>query len=244
MRGQYTHLISRGKNRASPPAAAEEYLIGTWPQIVVNPLVHAESAIMFNYNIFDLMIDRLFNPNPHLRLRMLAGLAAAWIHQDWKVHYFDSTGQNSTLRNRWHYTAGGLKIGIMGDWFWGNNFYLTGLSTIGGFMGSYQNIAKQTASIYSFPLRNSIFNDVRPAFAAQFSIGPSWQKNLPHNRIEIFAGYELNALFNLQEVRRSSALGIEPGLDTTFTTSTANETWLNQGVIALQGLTTRLTVDF
>ena len=65
-------------------------------------------------------------------------------------------------------------------------------------------------------------------------IGPSWQKNLPKNRIELFAGFEMNLWINLQEVYRS----------TSSTAMGAKETWINSSTLALYGLTTRLTVDF
>jgi hypothetical protein len=235
VRGQYTHLIARGKNRAEKPTPSNQYLTGTWPQIMLNPLAHAHSAIEFNYNLFDLTIDRMFIPNPHLRLRMIAGIAAAWIQQDWKVHYFDMTNQNTTIRNRWHYVGGGLRMGVMGDWFWGNDVYLTGLTSMGIFMGSYHNKAKQTTSLQTLPVRNSDFSDVRPAFTAQFELGPCWQKNFTNMRVEIFAGYELSAWLNLQEIRRSSG---------SSSPSDAKETSLSSGMIAPHGLTTRVTIDF
>lgn len=234
VRAQYTHLISKGKNRVEKPSIATEYLTGTWPQILTSPLVHAHSAITFNYNLFDLSVDRMFIPNPHLRLRMIAGIGAAWIQQDWKIHYFDSSQQNTTIRNRWHYVAGGIRCGVMGDWFWGTDVYLTGSTSIGVYMGTYDNRSKQTASILTLPIRNSNFSDTRPAYSAQFLLGPSWQKNFTCNRMEIFAGYELSTWFNLQEIRRSGS----------GEASTAKETWLASGFVALHGLTTRVTFDF
>jgi len=234
VRAQYTHLISKGKDRVEKPEAAAEYLIGTWPHVLANPLTHAHSAIAFNYNLFDLMIDRVFIPNPHLRVRMVAGLGAAWIQQNWKIQYFDSLNNNTTIRNRWHYIAGGIRCGAMGDWFWGNDIYLTGSTSIGVYMGSYHNKSKQIASTLALPICNSKFSDTRPAYAAQFLVGPSWQKNFGCSRMEIFAGYELSTWFNLQEIRRSSS----------GNSTTAFETWLATGFIAVHGLTTRATYDF
>ncbi|MBF8263959.1 MAG: hypothetical protein HW387_1624 [Parachlamydiales bacterium] len=234
-RGQYTHLISKGKNRVGKPESATEYLTGTWPQIVTNPLIHAHSSIEFNYNLFDFSVSRMFNPNPHLRVRMVASIGAVWIKQDWKVDYYDTTLQSTAIRNRWHYTGGGMRMGITGDWFWGNDIYLTGLSSLGVYMGSYENSSKQTVSTQTLALRHSEFHDTRPAFTAQFILGPSWQKNFCNCRVELFAGYELNAWMNLQEIHRSS---------TGTSAFDAKETWINTGVIAMQGLTTRLTVDF
>lgn len=234
VRAQYTHIITRGKNSVSKPSAANEYLTGTWSQVLTDPITHAHSAIELNYNMFDLSIDRVFIPNPHLRVRMIATLSAAWISQDWKVHYFDVSQQNTTIRNRWKYVSGGIKMGLKGDWFWGKDIYLTGAADVGLYMGGYHNIAKQTASTLSLPYRNSDFKDTRPAFAAKFDFGPSWQKNFSHNRVELFVGYELCTWFNLQEIHRSSS----------GSASDAKETWINSSMLALQGLTTRLTIDF
>ena len=219
------------------PSGANEYLTGTWPQILTNSVVHAHSAIEFNYNLFDLTVARMFNPNPHLRIRMVSGIGTAWIQQDWKIHYFDSLNNNTTIRNRWHYVGAGLHCGMTVDWFWGNNIYLTGLATMGAYMGSYHNQSKQTATIpeSAGPISNSNFYDTRPAFCAQFMLGPCWEKNLGSHRMEIFTGYELNAWFNLQEIRRS---------ESSETASAAKETWLSTSAIALHGLTTRVTFDF
>ena len=241
VQAQYTHLINRGKNRAGKPSAGNEYLTGTWPQITSNPLTHAHSNIFFDYNLFNLAIDRVFIPNPHLRMKLEAGLSMAWMQQDWKVQYFDATGGNTTIRNRWHYTAGGLFAGLLGDWYWGKDIYLTG-GTIGGlYMGGYSNQSKQTTTFQptgsdnpTLPVRDSKMNDTRPSLFVQFYIGPSYQKNFDSHRIELFAGYELNGWFNLQEIRRSSS----------GSPSSAKETWINSSMLSLQGLTTRLTIDF
>ncbi len=241
VQGQYTHLITRGKDRAGKPEAGNEFLTGTWPQITTNPLVHAHSNIFFNYNLAELSIDRIFITNPHLRMKLRAALSMAWMQQDWKVQYFDGTGGNTTIRNRWHYMAGGLRAGLLGDWYWGNHVYLTGGTTAALYMGGYSNDSKQTTSFQpngsddpTLPVRDSRVEDTRPSFAVQVYLGPSYQKCFGCNRVEIFAGYELTGWFNLQEIRRSSS-----GLP-----SSAKETWMSTNMLALQGLTTRLTVDF
>jgi hypothetical protein len=65
-------------------------------------------------------------------------------------------------------------------------------------------------------------------------IGPSWQKNFTCNRIEIFAGYEMNLWFNLQEIYRSTS-GVP---------SAEKQTWQTTNALVLQGLTTRIVYDF
>src|SRR3990167_5819010 len=127
MKWQYTRLGASGKNSSSKPSASTEYLTGTWPQILPAPLSGATSHIHMNYNTFDMLIDRYFIPNPPLRLRLIGGGTVAWINQDWKVDYFDAALRSTTIRNRWRFIGGGLKIGTMVDWYWTENIYLTAL---------------------------------------------------------------------------------------------------------------------
>lgn len=238
---QYTRMTSRGQNSAHKSSVASKFLTGTWPQLALSPLSEATSHIHLNYNVFDMLADRVFFPNPHLRLRVVGGALAAWMDQDWKVRYTDSTPNSTTIRNRWHFVGAGLKTGTTVDWYWTRDLYMTGLGSFAVLMGTYSNRAKQTTTLApdvgydtSIPLRDVGYHDVRPTVTAQMILGPSWQKNFPHNRVELFAGFEMNIWFNLQEIYRS----------TSGTPQAAKETWVSTGLLALYGLTTRLTVDF
>ncbi len=240
VRSGYTHFIARGQDGASSPSDPNEFLTGTWPQITDDPLTHAHSKIFFNYNFFDLMISRIFIPNPHFRLRLVGGFGVPWIAQDWKIHYFANSG-NTTLRNRWHYVGAGLKTGLMGDWYWGRDVYISCSMFFGSFMGRYSNLSKQTTTFRPsgtedtyLPVRNSNYVDTRGSFYTQFAFGPSWQKNFGCNRVEVYAGYELTMWSNLQEIHRSSG----------GTPSEAKETWMGTSLLSLQGLTLRTTVNF
>lgn len=239
--GQYTRLTATGSDSSSKPTPTEQFLTGTWPQITTAPLSGAESHIHLNYNTGELLIDRFFNPNPHLRLRLLGGALIVWMQQDWKIHYLDAVPRITRIRNRWEYVGGGLRIGTALDWFWGHDIYVSGLASTGIVMGSYRNRAEQKTAFQptasdntSIPIRDLDFRDARSAFTVQMIFGPSWQKNFAKNRVEVFAGYELNSWFNVQEVYRS----------TSGDASSAKETWINNGLLTLQGLTARLTVDF
>ena len=240
VKGQYTRLTARGSNSCSKPNAEDEYLTGTWPQIFTNAVAGAKSHIHMNYNVGDLFVDRVFNPNPHLRLRFLGGGIVAWINQDWKVQYVDSSNNQTTINNRWKFIGGGLKTGTCVDWYWGLNVYITASATFAAVLGNYKNYSKQTTNFQaagydtSLPLRDGYYSDVRPVFTTQFIFGPSYHRNFPNNRLEFFVGYELNTWSNLQEIFHS----------TSGSPSAAKETWVNASMIALQGLTSRLTVDF
>ena len=241
VKGQYTRLTCRGENNSGKPSTDTKFLTGTWPQIFTQPMAGAKSHIHMNYNVFDFLVDRYFMPNPHLRLRVVGGGAVAWMDQYWKIQYNDSSLNETTIQNRWKFVGGGLKTGTMVDWFWTKNIYITGLTTFGVLVGSYENRSLQTTNFEptatantALPLRNAFLQDTRGVFTVQFIFGPSWQKNYTCNRVEIFAGYEVNAWFNLQEIYRS----------TSGTAFAAKETLINTSTMILQGLTTRLTVDF
>ena len=238
---QYTRFTGQGINEVNKPAPDQQYLTGTFPQITTFPLTKATSSIHLNYNVGDMVVTRVFFPNPHLRLRILGGALMSWMSQDWNVHYYDTASNTTSIRNSWQYIGGGLKSGSMVDWYWTGDLYMTAMGTISLLVGTYSNHSKQTTTFSptvnddpSVPVRNAEYRDVRPAFSAQMMLGPSWQKNYPKNRVEVFAGFEANMWMNLQEVYRSTA----------SSASSAKETWINTGVLTLYGLTTRLTVDF
>ncbi len=241
VRWQYTRMTSRGKNSASKPAEPQQFLTGTFPHILTNPLTGAHSRIHLNYNVFDWLVDRVFFPNPHLRLRVVGGATVAWLDQDWKVIYNDASPFFTTIRNRWDFVGAGLKTGTMFDWYWTWDLYMTAQGFLGVLMGSYSNRAEEMTTFQptnadnpTVPVRDAHYKDARPAMTAQMMVGPSYQKNFCSNRLEIFAGFEMNVWFNLQEVYRSTQAAAQ----------FAKETWMSSGMLALYGLTTRITLDF
>lgn len=240
---QYLRETFRGSDHASAPTGTNEFLNGTWPQIISGPLTEAKSNLHFNYNTFDMLIARVFNPNPHLRLRMIGGATAAWMDQQWVIRYLNSASQNTRINNHWSYAAGGLKFGTTVDWYWGYDVYIAAAGSAGLLIGSYHNQAKQTAnaqpaggSSYNtdIPLRNAKLENVKPSFTAQMSFGPSWEKNYENARTELFVGYEITIWTNLQEMYRSSSGAPDA----------AKETWLSTSMLALHGVSIRLSGDF
>lgn len=237
--GFYTRLSSSGNNSVERPTAAGEYLTATWPQILT-VLTSAKTSLSLHYNVVDLLVDRYFNPNNHLRLRLMGGITGAWIDQTWSVRYFDNLSNTTFVRSDWKFGGGGFKAAMMVDWFWTCDIYMTIHASLGGLIGPYKNRTKQTTSLSvsgsnpAIPIRNAKYEDVRIAPTVQLSLGPSWQKNFSSTRIELFAGYEITGWMNLQEVYHSTA-GVP------FATK---ETWINTSLLALQGLTTRLSADF
>ncbi len=231
---QYTWLRTTGHDTDISPDAPNLYLNGTWPHIFTSPLLSAKSRISNNYNILDLLVDRVFIPNPHLRMRIYSGFTAAFIGQNWYLKY-RSQKDETNIFNRWRFRAGGFKLMTGFDWFWRKDFYITAKTSFASLIGRYKNRAYQESNPYPVrPVRDFIFKDIRLAYNVMFLLGPSYQKNLCNSRIEVFAGYELSTWFNLHEIYRSSANA----------SGRSKETWLNRGVFSLHGLTTRLTCDF
>jgi len=129
----------------------------------------------------------------------------------------------------------------MVDWYWTGDLYMTAHGFFGLLVGSYSNHSKQTTTFQptaadniDIPVRDASYHDARPAMTAQMLLGPSYQKNFCSSRLEIFAGFEMNMWWNLQEVYHS----------TSGTPTDAKETWINSSLMSLYGLTTRVTLDF
>ena len=242
---QYTRATIRGRDHAGAPDEANEFLTGTWPQIITAPLQGAKSYLHFNYNVLDMVVARVFNPNPHLRIRFIGGATSAWMSQQWVIRYFNAAQNNTRINNRWTYAAGGLKLGSTVDWFWEHDLYITATGAAGLFMGSYHNQSKQTADVApagaapgsynpDLPLRNAKMSNIRPSFMAQMSLGPSYQKNFCNARLALFAGYEIALWTNWQEIYRSTA----------GAPNDAKEPWTNTSTLALHGVTVRVSGDF
>jgi len=247
--GMYTRLTSRGSASARPSSGFNDFLSSTWPTYFDHSVIYAKSKIHLNYNVVDLNADRYFVPNPHLRLRLAAGFTGAWMNQSWTVRYFDFNNHVSFVRNCWEFGGGGFRVGMVADWFWTHDIYITLRGTLASLVGAYKNTMYQTTSIQptnpngtpnlaynpGVPYRNATYSDVRAVAHLQFILGPSWQKNWSTFRMEVFGGYEINSWGNLQEVYFAI-----PGVPA----SSVQQTWINTSLFTLQGLTTRVSLDF
>ncbi len=235
---QYTWLYDKGTRRTEPPSGRA--LNATFHTFIDDPIVEAESRVGLHYHIGDLLVTRVFDPNPHLRMRVLGGVTFAAIDQSWKVRYVNFDHDWERIRNHWSYLAGGLRVGASVDWFWGCQFYFTGKTSIATFLGSYKNEAVIRAvdvpGAASNPalLGDAHDRDTRFAFHVQGMLGPSWQRPYDCWAIELFLGYEFNIWMNLQEIHR-----------TTRSVHTGDkESRFGYGLLGLYGLTARLTIGF
>ncbi len=237
----YTWIHIRGDDHANNPDNAEKFLLATYPQVFTGSLEKACSDITLHYNMVDWLFARIFNPNPHLRLRLFGGLTFGWMDQEWKLRYFGFNEELTFIKNEWSYIGGGPRFGIGIDWYWFKNIYFTTRTSFAMAVGKYKNHAFLQTNIAldpddnpSMPLQDSNYKDWRSAVSFNFAFGPSWQKSFCKGRAELFAGYEITNWFNLQEIYRSTQSGV--GLP--------KETRITDGLLTLHGLTMRLTLDF
>ena len=248
--GTYTWQRIKGTNHSVKPTQDDLYLIPTWSAIfnliVPEPVLTADSYVRLNYNLADLVFDRVYITNPHLRLKLLGALTGALIEQKFNVDYLTEHFV-SRVHTMWRFMGIGFRLGVSLDWYLNfADLYLTAKATTATFIGSYKNLSYQTndcgvlddedgEEAIEETVRDGLYKDWRPSFETQFMVGPSYQKAFKSCRFELFAGYEMTNWFNLNEIYRSS---------TSFYPQTSKETYINNSMIALHGLTLRTTFDF
>lgn len=226
--GEYTWFYTKGSHRVNAP------LNPTRPTLTAPPFLFARSSSNLHYNVGDFYASRVFDPNEHLRMRALAGITLAAIHQNWKTIYSNVAGDFDRIKDKWRYWAGGIRFGGTFDWWWFSHFYATGKFTFATLVGRYKNESLQTNGINNLLLSRAKYSDYRVAFHSQLMLGPSWQQPFDCWSYEIFAGYEFNLWFNLHERIRSE-----------FSPPNATKaTFYSEGLLGLHGLTLRATVGF
>ena len=233
---QFTWIKVKGSDKVTTPTDVSLNLNSIWPQpaTITSRLNEANSRLELKHELGDLMTTRVFMPNPHLRMRMIGGFTGGRLRQEWLVNYIFASDTN-TIFNKWKFLAGGLRLGLDFDWFWGNDFYITAKATTAALIGKYKNYWKMDASTSGASEADVKFEDYRIAYNTQFLFGFSYQKSFTSNRLEIFAGYELNSFYNLHEIIKTTG-------DTTVTNPRV--TSHDNGTLSMHGLTTRFTLDF
>jgi len=234
--GQYTWFQDSGSDSTSAPTEPNKFLNPTWDVSAVGPFSNASSSINLNYQLGDLFVARVFDPNPHLRMRILGGLTAAYIEQKWKLNYKDVNGEKDKVQNNWRLWAGGIRVGFTADWFWGGQFYFTGRTTVATLLGTYKNTSKySTNGSFDSLIGDAEYDDHRFAIHSQIILGPSWQLPCECWSIEAFAGYEFNVWLNLHETINVSQLCLN---------DIPKQTQHSNGLFGTHGLTLRLSVGF
>lgn len=233
--GEYTWLYDKGTSSVSNLDGSLSSLINPTTEVISSdPYRRSRAVIDTHYHVGDLYVARVFDPNPHLRMRLIGGLTLAHIDQMMNQRHSNFVNQRDTIKDKWRFFGGGLRLGVRADWYWGCQFYLTGKTTFAPFIGTYKNeaIQKTTDNVL---VRYTTYDDHRFTFHTQFILGPSWQVPCDCWSFELFAGYEFNQWFNLQE-RYRTGWATEPEM--------AKETKRSQGLYGLHGLTLRFTLGF
>ncbi|MBX3719240.1 MAG: hypothetical protein KF898_06290 [Parachlamydiales bacterium] len=234
--GGYTYFFSQGSQSEKAPSNPNKLLNGTFHEETGSSIfIKATSHISFTYQTADLLIARRFLLTPSLLTRFKMGFTGAWINQHWKFTYI-GTGFSHFHLN-WHFHGGGFKFGADTEWLiWkgiGLEFKVAGAVLYGEFK-SHQKQISETPSFppaIPFDVKN---HDNRLVTTFQVLAGPTWGKQFHHWGIKMFAGYELNNWYNLQEVYRSF-----------FGEPTSGKDSRNvHANIGLQGLTVNLNVNF
>jgi len=234
---EYSCIKIEGFNTAEK---SSDSIVATFPQLATlsQELATAKSRVVLNYNFVDLLASRVFITNPHLRLRMMGGFTSGVIDQKWNIFYTDVLNQHERVFNKWKYTGIGFRVAVDFSWYWGNNIYLTAKASNAILIGRYRYNSAISADTSGDFFDLCRFKEYRGAYNIQFLLGPSYQKNFCKNRIEIFAGYELNGWINLHEINRNSA-----STQANQVITEKYQTNIN-GMLLMDGLSTRLTIDF
>lgn len=198
------------------------------------PFESASGSVDLDYHVGDFYFARVFDPNPHLRLRLIGGATGAYIEQNFNISYIDVTGLMTKISETWRFYGGGLRAGLRADWYWCWCIYLTGKTTFATLAGRYKNFEKQKTLFPTVPIVDTKYTDHRFVYNVQFMLGPSFQLPCDCWSLEIFAGYESNIWFNLHERYRIDTNGPSDPIEVIF----AN------GMLGVHGLTVRGTFGF
>jgi hypothetical protein len=234
---QFTWMRIRNSNSETSDGSSTIPLVGTFNYgDFLGTLNKADSDIRFNEELGDWIITRVFVPNPHLRMKAVAGFTGGRVQEVWKVKYIDTSSHSADIYNKWKFLGIGLRAGIDFDWFMGYDIYITGKGSLASLIGKQKNTASIKNNSQNRYLQNIKYDEWRGAYNFQFLIGPSYQRSFPKNRLEIFAGYEWNSWMNVHEIIRN----------TRESTTLTDAVWpeINKGAFLLHGLTARMTVDF
>lgn len=233
---QFTWLKIKGKDSS---LSKNSNLVATFPQadILTDPIQKAKSDLTLNNEIGDILVSRVFIPNPHLRLRLFGGITGGRIKQKWKINYI-TAAQEEKILNQFKFLGIGLRAGLDFDWFWGKDFYLTGKTSFAPLLGKYKNLGQVFDYTNNLYYDNHRYNQFRSAYNLQFLVGPSYQKSFEKTRIEFLLAYELNSWFNVLEIIRSSRS------ETIHKSETEQAASINNGALLLHGLTASFNIDF
>lgn len=135
-----------------------------------------------------------------------------------------------------------MRVGVDFDWYLGKGWSISATTSAAALLGYYSNYTKvdtNNAGTGNAPtdIENSHYDDNRIATQIQMQLGPSWGIMWDDWGINIFAGYELNAWFNIEELRSGD-------LSSSTSSITQRRTVINDSVLGLQGFVGKIQVNF
>jgi len=179
---------------------------GTFPQFVAD-MYKATSTVDIRFHCANLFLTKEFRPANKISLKFLSGLAAAWIKHNWEVVYFGDGNdyEKCHIKPKWRFKGAGPAIGANFDWILGYGFNWTGKALIATIYGNYDNKIRSftvTTSKVTQIVESSHLDDFRLATHIQLYLGPSWEKHFSTCNLKLFAGYETNVWFNINQINR------------------------------------------
>lgn len=230
---QYTWMQNEGTDCVNDSDCSGK-LVPTRYVDLQKPFSKASSKIEHYYQLGDFFAARVFDPNPHLRTRIHGGITLGYLKQNWDVSYTNSLNEHSFDHTKWRFFGGGFRLGITADWFWGCQFYLTGRASFATLYGDYKNERLLVLSNNDQISSCTLYDDPRLSFHSQIMMGLSWQVPSDCWSFELFAGYEMNLWFNLNESIYAEKANA----------GQARDILRYQDPLGMHGLTLRLTLGF
>lgn len=239
----YTYVNIDGSTKVSDPAASNRVVAPTLPSVSAQDTILASSCVNLYYSVFDLKLARSFLPSKRLIIRPQVGLTGAWIDRDFNVTYSGNGFPANKVKNRLEYefSGGGMRVGLDADWYLGSGFSLFSKASLAAVLGYYKNTTETStnnATTVNPPanIEDSRYDDNRIVTHIQVQLGPAYGKVWNDMGILLFAGYELNAWYNVEEVRTATTLS--------SSSMAARRTLINDSTLGLHGFVGKIQVNF
>ncbi|MCB1117267.1 MAG: hypothetical protein KDK50_01655 [Chlamydiia bacterium] len=241
---RYTYEDICGDDSFNAPADPGQVLMATQNNTSNQVATYASASVDLKYSVFDLMMGRTFLPTKQLFIHPSVGLTGAWIDRDFDIKYHGLGDPSNLSHDHYDYSfsGGGMRVGVDFDWYLGKGWSISATTSVAALLGYYSNYTKANTTNTgtgnaATDVENSHYDDNRIATQIQMQLGPSWGIMWDDWGINIFAGYELNAWFNVEEVRSGD-------LSASTSSITQRRTVVNDSVLGFQGFVGKIQVNF
>ena len=241
---RYTYENISGTDSFNAPADPAQVLMATQTNTSAQVAQSTRATVDLDYSVFDLMLGRTFLPTKQLFVHPAMGLTGAWIDRDFDITYNGNGNPANISRDQYDYSfsGGGMRVAIDFEWYIGKGWSINGTTSVAALLGYYSNFTKaetNNAGTGNPPtdIENSHYDDNRIATQIQMQLGPAWGIMWDDWGINFFAGYELNAWFNVEEVRSGD-------LSASTSSIAPRRTVINDSVLGLQGFVGKVQISF